>query len=84
MGDQWSMSSHSGRVPASPPPAKSRRSVGPGSAARAALRLTQVIAVLVTPWLALTAASAGGWTRFGVGCVVASVGYLVLRRELPR
>lgn len=35
-----------------------------------------------TPWLVLAAADAGGWTRFGVGTVVAVVGGVVLRREL--
>jgi hypothetical protein len=47
-----------------------------------ALMVVRMAALAVTPVLALAAADAGGWVRFSVGCVIATVGVVVLRQEL--
>lgn len=44
--------------------------------------VVRMAALAVTPLLALAAADAGGWVRFSVGCVIATVGVVVLSREL--
>lgn len=64
------------------PPRRLRRSAGPGSAARAALRL---LALAVVALLLATGQLANrGWTTFGAGLILVAVLGSWLRHELLR